>query len=335
MISRRAEAAAGTGLDGPYYRHSGRISGPGLILALGLSLPVVILVGGVAGVFKLMGTYFIDLGLLGLAACGGLGGWLVGWAARLGHIRNQAVLRGLAVAAALSLVVMSWALFVDFLQVYELPAGLPIGVWHPWEDWDRSWTIITTYSSDPNRPAQSVLLMWAIAKLTGLIVDVEFRHLTGIPLLLLWSTETLALALAAMLTVMRVAGSQGFVFCETCRRPARTLWRSTLLEPRPAPDSEEFATFRGRLEAGDLAGLATLTPDPGPVRAGSFHRLVLIGCTRCHAFQCVDLRRATVKSRQGEWGVEDDLDEPPISHLLVPPDCAERLRQTYPPAEAT
>ena len=46
--------------DSAYYRHSGRVGPIGALLAVAAALATAAVVGSIGGIFKLIGTYFVD-----------------------------------------------------------------------------------------------------------------------------------------------------------------------------------------------------------------------------------------------------------------------------------
>ena len=313
----------------PYYRHSGRVSVLGLILTLALLVASCWIAGIFAGAFRLFSTYFIDIGLLGLLVTGSVAGFLGGWSARLGRVRNEMLLRVLATILAGALAAFSWFMFLSFLQVYELPSGMAEGVWFPWEDWGRNLEVLKAYSTDADRPAQSIFVMWAIARLTGLIAEVEFRHVTGFWLYLLWAAEMWALVGATFVIFMQTAGTRGFVFCETCQRPTKTIWRSELLKPLPERETAELVK---RLENGEFAGLLDVPVHDGPMRDSIYRQFALRRCPKCREFHTVDLHDVKAHWRDGDWDLIPDPDRADIKNLLIPPEWAERIKARYAPA---
>ena len=326
-----------------YYRHSGKLTFQGIVLSLGavIVLPLVLSLFG--GAFKLIGTYFIDIGILGVLLTGALTGWLLGKVLKVGKVRNERIAYWLGIFAGILLVLWVWLWFYIFLQMDDLVAsiGLPDGVYYPWEDPQRMFRVVHVHAMADGKRAMSALLIYGVAYFTKIfVVVVEFPHFSGPWLYAFWALEAFLLVIWTGNSCKAAAGKHGFVFCEKCNREATIMCRSPLLQPMPAEFSSAIERFRDRIERGSFAALQDL-PLAGAVSdPGTFSRLVLRGCKKCRDFYCADIIKVRV-----EWDSDDyrdptlrevdDEDDLIVEHLLLPRPWFERMRVYFSDADNT
>lgn len=327
--------------SGPYYRHSGKLAPFGIVISVAAVIGVPIILALLSGAFKLIGTYFIDVGFLGVLAAGGLAGILLGKAIKLGKIRNERVSFWLGIICGVLLLLWTWLWFYIFLQAgnFPTPEGLAEGVYYPWEDPERAIRVIHFYAIAEGKRAMSALSLYALAYLTKVFyVAVEFPHFSGPWLYAFWTLEAVLMVFWTGITCKAAAGKLGFVYCEKCNREAKVLFRSPLLLPLPAEFSPEITHFRTRLEEGQFDALKELTSAKTVKQPGTFSRLILRGCKKCQNFYCADLANVEVKWDSNYYQDTnlrevDDEDNLRVEHLLLPATWYKRLRTHFQPTD--
>lgn len=321
----------------PYYRHSGRLAPIGVALSLVAVVVVPIVLAALGGAFKLIGTYFIDLGFFGVLATGGLTGLLLGKIIKIGKIRNERAAFWLGICAGILLLLWIWLWFYIFLQSGDIAAstGLADGVYYPWEDPGRTIRVIHLHAMAEGQRAMSALLLIGVAYLTRFFyVAVEFPYLSGSWLYAFWVLEAVLMVLWTGVSCKSSAGKHGFVFCETCNSEAQVLFKSPLLKPMPAESSNAIMRFRNRLEEGYFDALESLAVVESIKEPGTFSRLILRGCKRCQDFYCADVAKVEVTwdgddYKDSDLREVDDEDNLVVEHLLLPTPVYERLKTHF------
>lgn len=319
---------------GPYYTHSGRLSAFGVVLSFVALIIIPLVLAVLGGTLKLLGTYFIDLGFVGVVLTGGLTGLLLGKVLKFGKIRNERVSFWLGIIAGFLLLLWIWLWFYIFLQTSGTATsdGMTDGVYYPWEDLERTARVIHVHAMAEGNRAMSAFLLIAVAYLTRVFyVAVEFPYFSGPLLYVFWALEAFLMILWAGYSCKAAAGKHGFVFCEKCNREAEVLFKSPLLQPMPAEFSNAIEQFRNRIEDGEFDALANLAVAKAVQEPGTFSRLILRGCKKCQDFYCADIARVKV-----DWDTEDyqnsdlrevdDEDNLIVEHLLLPTPWFKRLR---------
>lgn len=326
-----------------YYIHSGKLNAAGVILPAIGGLAVVIAAGPIAGTFKLVGSYFIDVGFLGFLFTGFLAGLLTGKVVKITKTRNERFCFWLGIAVGLLHVLSAWFWFYVILQFGDVYAqtGLPNGVFYPWEAPERVLTLIHTYVFQEGKRGQFAFVTVISAIYTRIFyVTIEFPNFSGAWLYALWIFEAIIIVVWTGDTCKRTAGKHGFVFCDACNHEAAILFKSPLLQPMPTEDNIALSQFRNKLEKGDFKTLEAIPVAGTVTEPGDFSRLILRGCEKCHDFYCADIARVEVKWESNyyqdvdicEIDNEDDL---VIEHLLLPTVWYERLSSCFCKTEVT
>jgi hypothetical protein len=321
----------------PYYTHSGKLTPLGAALSLTAVIVVPVALAILGGAFKLIGTYFIDVGILGVLLTGCFTGILLGKIIKIGKIRNERASFWLGIFAGVLLLLWVWLWFYIFLQTGDIAtsAGLPDGVYYPWEEPGRTVRVIHVYAMAEGKRAMSALLPFTVAYLTRFFYfTVEFPYFSGPWLYAFWILEAFLMILWTGVSCKAAAGKHGFVFCEKCNREAKILFKSPLLQPMPAEFGNAIMRFRNRLEEGQFDALESLAVAGSVREPGTFSRLILRGCTKCQNFYCADVAKVEVKwdsedYRDTDLREVDDEDNLIVEHLLLPAPWYERLRAHF------
>lgn len=322
-----------------YYEHSGRLTAAGVILPVLAGSVMVLALSPFAGFFKWVGAYYIDLGFLGFLGIGLFMGQVAGKVVKKCKTRNERYCYWLGFLLGLLHVATAWLWFYVLLQLGDIKAstGLADGVYWPWEDIGRFFTVVHTYVFEEGKRGQLIFLTILSALFTKFFyVVIEFPNLSGTWLYGLWAVEAFLVVHLIAKTCEETAGKHGFVFCETCNRVSSVLFKSPLLKPLASSFAEQ-ARIRAELERGRLSPLEKLTPagelaPNGEINEpGEYARLILRGCKVCKNFYCVDIAKVNVKwddfdVRLRELIEEDDEDSLVVEHLLIKPAWYERLK---------
>ncbi|MEH6403678.1 MAG: hypothetical protein V7750_09930 [Sneathiella sp.] len=326
-----------------YYRHSGKLNFFGIILSVFGTCIAALIAGPLMAVFKLIGTYFIDVGFFGVLLAGWGVGNAVGSVIKLTKIRNEGYSFGVGLVAGLILVLSTWFCFYVLLQSGDVQAktGFANGMYFPWEAPGRFFSIIDAYAFEEGKRGQFLALLVLTAFITKIFVFYyEFSNISGFWLYGLWSIEAFWLIGFTAYTCKSKAGKHGFVFCETCNQEASILFQSPLLVKMPNAYGPEMANFRHKLEQGKVKELTSLPVASDPKKAGHYSRMILRGCHKCHDFYCADIATVEVKWDEAyseEIGTEiiQDDENLLIEHLLITHKQYVQLNSHFKKAEMT
>jgi hypothetical protein len=315
-----------------YYEHSGTLTKRGIILAVAAGIVVALIIGLLGGAMMLVGFYYIDIGFLGIVATAGLGGVLMGEVIKLGKIRNErfAYWGGLFIGF-LALLITCFFTYV-FLQMgdVESTTGLPNGVYFPWEDPERMFSIVHAYVMDDTKTASAILPGLLLAVLTRLFFFAfEFPHFSGFWLYALWVLEALILVFWAGSVSKTTAGQADFVFCEACSREAQVLYKSPLLNALPMKDQAGLQKLRLELEKGVFETFETLPVAKEKIQAEDYSQLILRGCDHCHDLYCADLVNVAVKWDGYDLEQNANNNLRVVEHLMLPRVWYTRLRDYF------
>ena len=276
-----------------YYKHSGRFSLWGLIVAA---------VTGSAGALVLAYLYAhglilipeVKLAAISTLAFGGLIGVAAGYGAIWGKVRNAPVT--LAVTGAISALglYLSWAVWVPAVLESQHVKNL-------------TWT----------RLAQHPRAMWELICLInqygtwGMSSD---SATTGGALWGIWILEAVSVIGMALFASYAVLNHRPF--CESCERWCTRGAKMVLAAPA------DMAQLKLQLEANDLRALENL----GAGNKAIDHLVaVLDTCEQCRQFQTMSLTHVTIqRSKTGRANINHKTI---VKHLLIGPGQAETLRQ--------
>lgn len=309
----------------------------GIVLPVIAGLFISLLLGPLAGVAILIGGYFIDIGFLCILIMGWLTGYLVGKILIATKTRNERLAFWSGIFAGVTLVLSASFWFYMFAQMGDLSAatGLENGVYYPWEAPTRVYEVINAYVFEVGKKSQIALLTILVALITKLFtISVEFPGVSGLWLYSLWIVEAIFVVLWSGITSRQLAGKHGFIFCENCKKPAVTLFKSPLLAPIPAAFSDVLTKLQSDFEHGQFQVLPPVVWPNEITEPGDYSRLILKGCDSCDGLYCLDMLRVKVKwdgdhYRDSILEEIDDEDNPAVEHLLVSQDTYQRLVDRY------
>lgn len=315
-----------------YYEHSGKLTKRGIMLAVIGGLLAAPLIGALGSTMMLVGFYFIDVGFIGVLFTGGFAGMLMAKVIKLGKIRNErfALWGGLFIGF-LGLLVTCFFTYV-FLQIGDVEAatGLPNGVYYPWEDPERMFTIVHGYVMDDTKVASAVLPGLIVALLTKFFFFAfEFPHLSGVWLYGLWILEALILVLWAGLVSKTSAGKADYVYCEACEQEAQVLFKSPLLNALPLTSFPQEQKLQSDLGNGLYETLEALPVAKYEIQPDDYSQLILRGCDHCQELYCADLVKVVVKWDGYNLEQTENEGNRIIEHLMLPPSWYARLRDHF------
>jgi len=278
-----------------YYKHSGRFSLGGLLIAAAV---------GCAGSLILAYVYAWGLPLIpevhlaGLAtvAFGGLAGVSIGYGQIWGKVRNSAV--GIALATAISTLALyvSWAAWVPFVldsQHVEHHISWIKLAQHPAALWNLICIINQdgTWSTSSSGSPTNGLELWGI-----------------------WAVEAVSVIGMAIFAEIGVLNHRPF--CESCERWC-TRGAKMLLAP-PA----NVTQLKLQLEANDFKALENL----GTGNKATSHLIVVLdNCEQCRQFYSMSLTHVLIgRTKLGKPTVSNKTI---VQHLLIDAGKAETLRQ--------
>ncbi len=314
-----------------YYLHSGTFSRTTALAAGSAAVPIAAVVGFGAGVFKVLGDVYIDLGLLGIGIASIIGGTGVAKVVKVAKIRNDRFAFWLGAAAGFAMLVVAWHLHYVFMQVEDMALlGLSNEIHYPWQDFGRFCFLVDRWVHPADERTVTLLAVYASAYFwDGLFAYAEIPAPTGLWSYGVWGIEALILILHTGHTCRRAAGRHGFVFCEDCKMEAKVLYRSPLLQALPRDGGAERDAFRAKLEEGRFEALERLPRAEGEIEPGRFARLVLRGCDTCRNLYCADVAEVEVKLHDRFLVEVDNDDALIVEHLLIPREWYERLGSRF------
>jgi hypothetical protein len=288
-----------------YYRHSGRFSVPGVLLALLVSCAAAVVLGTVYAYVDLYNPCISVLNFLATAAFGAGIGWVTGKMLQVARVRNNVVTALLASFVALFALYVGWVVWVcavlqraaesgsfqppTLLELILNPRGLidiirnlnEVGVW----------TQGSRYASSHDTP----------------------RTVKGIELTVIWLVEAVGVVGLAILVAINLASS--VPYCERCGRWCQTL--ASAFNCAPGDPLE----LRRSLETKDFSYLRLL----GGPRAGEgrWWTLDLYLCGGCNGMYAVTARevRVTIDKK----GRENKQTKTLVNKLLLSEEEAKAL----------
>jgi len=276
-----------------YYKHSGRFSLGGLVVAA---------VVGSAGALILAYIYArgiilipeVKLAAISTLAFGGLVGVAVGYGLIWGKVRNVPVALAVSGAISTAALYVSWAMWVTTTLESQHVKNVS---WtrlaqHPGVLWDLI-CMINRYGT------------WGIS--SGSATN-------GWALWLIWGLEAVFVIGMALFAGYAVLNHRPF--CETCERWCTRGAKMVLAAPA------DVAQLKLQLEANDLRPLESL----GPGNKTADHLIAALdSCEQCRQFHSMTLTHVTIRrSKTGKTTVSNTTI---VQHLLIGPGQAETLRQ--------
>lgn len=225
--------------DTLYYRHSGRIGSLGLPLMLGFGLGGGLLLG-IPYAYAVNLCPLVYINLLITIAFGVAIGMGVNIGARRGLVRNLPLLLVGGILSGLMAEYVAWVGYVHAVAKED--------VW-PWSPGD-----LYQYMQIINEHG-----IWSIHNSTP----------TGIGLAIIWLMEVAIIVGMATYLPFTTIGRTPF-------NEHNDSWAETVSTLGPFRMNNSDRTFVGRLEAGDVAAIADLTPAPGS--ANSFYQCLITTC---------------------------------------------------------
>jgi len=278
------------------YRHSGRITGGGLILGFifGCLAAAVLSVPYAYATLKIPP----ELNLLVSGLYGALVGLAVGKGARTGGLEAP------------------W-----LYAVLGLAAGLVAGYFN-WVSWIFAESRQTVVALRPNDIVQIAAMCMKEGTMKDGAWGIPAQALTGFPLLLIWIAE--AALIAGFSVGVALSYIRSFLRCPQCRtwfsKPSQTLAYGMPAQPEMLVDELRQLHFRS------LFSLPNRTDrrDPAP-----FLSLELFFCPTCSRFGCFTLKKTRVFVKPDKTGHETihRKEKVLLRHLLIPVEhLAELLR---------
>lgn len=267
--------------DPRFYRHSGKVALPGLVLGAAASF-----IGApLLGVLYALATYYMPSVYVNavLTVLFGLGiGFGVGYAMRFGHARNSIVMMAAAFAAALVAHYVGWMTWVAIV-FRDLPDVSPFAVLNP------------------------LFLAEAVVEIadTG-AWTIRGKPVNGGTLWVIWSIELLIVLGGALFGAFVAASSAPY--CERCKRWCRSYPRALRLAIGPSTDR-----LASRVEQHDLGALAEhRNAEPHAVE---WVEVEMEACEGCGGTNTLSLTR--VKVGRDAKGNEKRNEEQLVQRLLV------------------
>ncbi len=253
---------------GRYYQHSGQINAGGLLAALGVGTIAGVVLGGIYAVAVIF-IPFIKLNFLLCLFYGIALGLVPAKLLRTMKVRNLPI----------SLVIVG---IVTLLSYYFCWATWEKVVARNEEDFPSLVEIVT-------RPKLVYDIAAAINEHgTWSMSESSKEAMSGTALLVVWGIEAATIFIAALLTAKSLLGEKPF--CEKCEKWC--IGPKTLRITAPVEDN----TLRMKLEAGDLAYVATLPP-PNSGQSLEFQRHLCDGCKQLTTLSVV--KRSVNRDKKG------------------------------------
>lgn len=241
------------------YQHSGRIGAIGI--------PVMALVGGVSaillGILYTYGISWIPIIYASILLTGGFGfvlGLIVGWAGKVGKVRNSVIVGIFGLFAGLLGLYVAWAFDAiarfgaDQAPILLSPAGLKF--------------YMTEFYNEG---------FWTMGRNGGAV--------SGMPLAAIWVIEALIIVGVPFLVAMGFTGD--LPFCEKCQRWTEKVEGFCQLLP---PSDNDGAVEQ--LCEGDISSISSFSRSPD--NAAAFIRLDTAQCPDCDECNCLTVNLAQV-----------------------------------------
>lgn len=278
-----------------YYRHSGAVSGAGLILG---TLGALVGVAIAAALYAVI-IFYIPLAgtitFLLAAGFGGVAGFVAGLCLQWGKLRNGGIAFAVSGLLALEALYVSWAVWASLLLRSSEVAVSP-------------WVLL-------EHPG----VLWSLVNEINQVGAWSFRGFqpTGGFLWFLWGLEAL---IVVGLTVGVSMGILTLPFCERCERWSQ-LDEDVARFSDPVSDS-----LKSDVEAGGVDYLRALGKPS--VKDTTWLRADLHHCGACEGLHALSLSKVSVTEHKGE---RRENAQTILQHLLIPKSAAATLRE--PPGE--
>jgi len=277
-----------------YYKHSGRFSLGGLLIAaiVGCAGSLILAYVYAWGIILIPEVHLAFIATLGFGALIGVS---VGYGQIWGKVRNGSV--GIALTGAISTLALyaSWAMWVPFVldsQHVEHISWIKLAQ-HPAALWNLVCTInqYGTWSTSSNGSATNGWELWGI-----------------------WFLE--AVSVIGMAIVAEIGVLNHLPFCESCEAWAKRGAKIILSAP------QNSAQFKRQLESNDWSALESLGAGN---KAASHLVVVLDSCEQCRQFHTMSLTLVNIgRTKLGKPTVDNKMI---VQHLLIGPAQADTLRQ--------
>jgi hypothetical protein len=268
----RATAASA---DQRAYRHSGVVPPAGAVASIAGGM-IVALVSSLIYTMFIVWVPYIYFNVIATACFGGLVGLSVGWASKLGHVRNPLFVTLVAVACAVVGIYAEWAYTPSVL----IDSSIGLAGFSP----------------------ASVLMMIGLLYEKGSWGLFGFQ-VNGMLLVLVWIIECLVVVFCSVVGSRVLTAEQPY--CESCR--AWTITRKGVNHVGAARDTN----VRERVIAGDLRLLDSL---PKSNATTPLHwRLDIASCPRCPSAHYLSVHEVTITVGENKEQKENsDVVTPPL-----------------------
>lgn len=280
-----------------YYRHSGSVSGGGLVLGtIAASIGVAI----AAAIYAAAVLYIPLAGVITFVLAAGFGsvaGFIVGHALQFGKLRNDKIAFLVASVLALEALYVSWA----------------------------SWTTLLLWRSDVEASflplLESPALLWSVVReLNGVGAwSVGGFSPTGGLLWALWGLEALIILGLATLVPL---GILTLPFCERCERWSKLDEDIARFADTDSDSDSDSDSLKSSVEGGAVEFLSSLGKPS--VKDTTWLRADLHRCPSCDDLHTLTLSRVTVTNDKGE---RKENAQSILQHLLLPKTAAAALRE--------
>ncbi len=267
-----------------YYKHSGNTTFLGMLLLNLAGLASVMILGAIYG-YALWYIPFIYLKIVATVALGGLLGWLIGLAGKMGHIRNKWVLYYFGILFGIGAVYMGWVFWIFISSKQTLMILNPRVIW---------------------------LLLERIAVRGAWSLGGVPVH--GFLLYLIWFMEAFIIIGVSTWVAGKVISKA--VYCETCQswiKPNHTVYP---LEPVGDISALKFA-----IEKGDFSTLFALKKIN--LSSRYYTHLELTLCPGCEMFHLLTV--TMVATHTNKKGQEKEKRQAIIKNFIITPGTYQML----------
>ncbi len=274
-----------------YYKHSGRFSLGGLLIAAaaGTAASLVLAYLYAHGIILIPEVH---LAAAATIAFGALLGAATGYGMIWGKVRNRKI--GVALAGAISAFALyaSWAMWIPaILASQQLQTGWIELAQHP----HAVWQLMRLINQDGT---------WALDKGSAT---------KGLELWAIWALEAVAVIGVAVTTEIGVLNRHAF--CEACGLWSKRGAKMLLTVP------PNVAQLKRALEANNLSPLQSLAT---ATKAADHLRVELESCEQCRQFHTMSITHTT--TRRSKFGRPSVSQRKIVEHLLVGPGQADVVR---------
>jgi hypothetical protein len=238
------------------YKHSGRFTPIGLVIALAAVLVAAVPLGWVY-TWLMMVTDYIKLRALEAICFGAVVGVVAGYALRASKVRNNTLAAGIGAVGALLAHYVGWAFFIERMvalsghTVRAIDVGLnPAAMW-------RVIVIFNQYGTwtEQNSSPTTGVVLWAI-----------------------WAAEALTVIVVAAFVSYAISDNKPF--CETCGRWAEAE-KPLLFQAALVPNE-----FKSLLLAADAGALSRI---PRATAKQPHYKVEMHHCSSCHNLNTVSV----------------------------------------------